>query len=74
MFVLIYINPIDEHFAFGSIIETRNQVNDCAFATAGRSDEGDSFTFFSRKADVFDDIIIRIGIFKADISEFNLAD
>ncbi|MNI25497.1 hypothetical protein D3C73_791490 [compost metagenome] len=70
---MIDIDPIDKHLAFSSIIEAGDEVNDSAFAAAGRTDEGDGFAFFGCKADVFEDIIIRIGIFKADISEFNLA-
>ena len=69
--VILYVYAVHQHFAFRSIKEAGDEVDDGAFAAARGADECDGLPFVRGEADVVQHIVFCIGIFEADVFKFH---
>ena len=68
---ILDVDAVDEDFAAGAIGHTGNHVDDGGLARARRADEGDGLALLDLEGNIGDGFLIRTGIGKADVFEFD---
>jgi len=68
-----HVVTVDEHCAFGRVVETWDEVDEARLARAGRSDDGDRRVGFDHEQNAGEYLAVGAGIAEVDVAQLHTA-